>query len=335
MKKGPRKNILFFLIFILLSQGVLYAQYFETIAQLKGLDLKIDTLRYHPNYDSSFKEAFRIEGEVSNTTIPVDWVVIAFGTGDAGIFNPRSMYLSGNNLDYQLYDSISSGNILLDYNAASSLDDLIVINVGGKTGYFREKTSFEIEIPSGQFVPSGLYKDQPIAVELWGLLDLTGTGPQTTLSIADLANMELLDSLNFKIHTNASDVIRSAIVEKNGAFDFNSLPYKINFGTLTSGDIEEADLVIEATSSYSVDVESLRGNRLKHTKVAEYVNYTFTFDGSPVTLPAGATVNLVTNTPASFSPGDRYPMEIQIEATIGFVPAGSYKDILSFTITAN
>ena len=338
MIKRHGKIIQFILFLILLVQGTIYAQYLGTIAEILALDGKIDSLSYNKKYDTTFTEKFRVQGIASNTTIPVDWVAIGFGTGDSGTFIPRSMYLDANNLDnldYQLYDSIATGNILLDFSTASSLNDLIVINVGGLTEDFRSKTSFEIEVLSHQNVPSGLYKDQPITVELWGLLDLTGTGPQTTLSFADLANMVLLDSMTFKIHTNVDSSIRTTITTRGGAFEFASIPYTMYFGTLDSGERQEADLIVEATSSYSIDVESKRGNRLRHTQVAEYVDYIFSFDNTLVTLPEGVLTNLVPTAPRAFPSVARYPIDIQIGPVIGFIPAGKYKDVLSFTITAN
>ncbi len=324
--------ILFILAFIHLST---YAQYYETIAEIKALDGKIDTLRYHPNYDSTFTEKFRIQGIASNTTIPVDWVAIGFGTGNAQNYNKRYMEMDPIQLDYQLYDSITTRNILKEFTKNRAQDNMITIYVGGETEDFRERTSFDIEVPSGQMVTNGLYKDQSISVELWGLLDVNGTGPQTTLTPANQASMILLDSMTFKLHANADSIIRTAITERNGAFAFDSLPYKINFGTLDPSETKEADLIIEATSSYSINVESLQGNRLKHKQVAEYVDYSFSFNNTIVALPAGIPTNLVTNAPASFSPGDRYPIDIQIGSVIGFVPAGTYKEVLSFTITAN
>ncbi len=329
------KTTLLILFLILVIQGTIYAQYFETIAQIKYLDGKIDSLTYHTNYDTTFTEIFRVKGEITNTTIPVDWVAIGFGKGNAQTYNTRYMEIDPIHLEYQLYDSITTRNVLKEFTTTRPQDKMIMIYVGGKTEDFSERTSFDIEVPSGQIVPSGLYKDQSISVELWGLLDLDGTGPKTTLTPTDQANMILLDSMTFKLHTNADSSIRAAITERNGAFAFDSLPYKINFGTLDPSEIKEADLIVEATSSYSIDVESWRGNRLKHTKVAEYVDYTFSFNNTIVTLPEGVLTNLVTNAPASFSPGDRYPIDIQIGSVIGFIPAGNYKDILSFTITAN
>ena len=335
MNKKHGKKIQFILLLILVIQGTIYAQYFETIAEIKGLDAKIDTLRYHTNYDTTFTEKFRVQGIVSNTTIPVNWIAIGFGKGNAQNYNSRYMEMDPTHLEYQLYDSITMRNVLKEFTATRPQDKMITIYVGGKTEDFRKRTSFDIEVPSGQIVPSGLYKDQSISVELWGLLDFAGTGPQTTLTSADQANMILLDSMTFKLHTNTDSAIRAAITERNGAFAFDSLPYKINFGTLDPSEIQEADIIVEATSSYSIDVESLRGNRLKHTKVAEYVDYTFSFNNTLVALPEGVLTNLITNAPASFSPGDRYPIDIQIGSVIGFIPAGTYKDVLSFTITAN
>jgi hypothetical protein len=331
------------LFLILVIQGTISAQYLGTIAEILALDAKIDSLTYNSKYDTTFTEKFRVQGIESNTAIPVDWVAIGFGTGDSGTFSPRSMYLDGNlnsnNLDYQLYDSIATGNILLDFSTASSLNDLIVINVGGLTEKFISKTSFEIEVLSGQKrdVPSGLYKDQPITVELWGLLDINLTGPQTTLSFADLTNMVLLDSMTFKIHTTVDSSIRTTITERDGVYEFDSIPYTMYFGTLDPGEIREADLVVEATTSYSIDVESKRGNRLRHTQVDEYVDYIFYFGdtGTEVTLPEGVLTNLVPTAPRTNPSVAIYPIDIQIGPVIEFVPAGTYKDILSFTITAN
>ena len=335
VKENYKKLFLCILFLLLVIQGIIYAQYFETIAEIKALDSKIDTLRYHTNYDTTFTEKFRVQGIASNTTIPVDWIAIGFGKGNASSYNTRYMELDPIHLDYQLYNSITTRNVLKEFTTSRPQDKMITIYVGGKTEDFRERTSFDIEVPSGQIVPSGLYRDQSISVELWGLLDFAGTGPQTTLTSADQANMILLDSMTFKLHTNTDSAIRAAITERNGAFALDSLPYKINFGTLDPSEIQEADIIVEATSSYSIDVESLRGNRLKHNQVSEYVDYTFKFNNTLVTLPEGVLTNLVTNAPASFSPGDRYPIDIQIGSVIGFVPAGTYREVLSFTITAN
>ena len=95
-----------------------------------------------------------------------------------------------------------------------------------------------------------------------------------------------------------------------------------------------ADMIVNSHGAYSISVESMYGSRLKHTQVNEYVDYSLSFNTSPVSLTAGTPTSLVTNAPASFTPGDRYPFSITMETLID-APAGDYEDYLTFEITGN
>jgi hypothetical protein len=147
--------------------------------------------------------------------------------------------------------------------------------------------------------------------------------------------MYLLDSLSVKVSTEVDSSLLISIIDRGGAFTFTAIPYSMDFGTMDPSETMLADVIIESTAAYSIDVLSQNGGRLKHTTVAEYVVYTFSFNGSPVTLTQGISSNLVSNATKSFNPGDLYPIDIQLAPTIGFIPAGDYTDNLTFTITAN
>ena len=123
MKKSISYTILFILFLFTGYTSLTAANYRDIVADIVDLDKKIDSLTYNGETEETFTETFKIVGVASNT-IPVDWIVIGFSKGDAGTFYPRSQFLDGNlsndNIDYNIFDSLASGNILLNKANASS-----------------------------------------------------------------------------------------------------------------------------------------------------------------------------------------------------------------------
>jgi hypothetical protein len=128
LKRSVRVLILIFIVSLFL-QISLSAQYFGTIATLDKLDTTI-SMGIYDGTTLTFTEPFGVVGVNQNRTIPVDWVAIGVSYGDSGTYFPRSMYLALNEVDYQIYDSISTGNTLRAKADATTLDDLITIYVG-------------------------------------------------------------------------------------------------------------------------------------------------------------------------------------------------------------
>ncbi len=331
--KGIRSVII--LLFIISTLSVSAQQYVGSIATFKNLSTYISADNYDGSITITTNESITINGVNQNKTIPVDWLVIGVSEGDSGSYLQRTISQGGYSINYQLYDSISSRNVLMSKADATSLNDLLTIYVGGQTRKFTANSSFEFEIPAGQYISTGTYSDQSLTVELWGLLDLAGDGPQTELTFADLPNLELLDSQVISYNTYAAASINSSIIEHDGAFEFTSTPYSMNFGTLDPDEVQQADLIIEALVPYSIEVQSTYGSKLKHETVDAYVEYKFFFENVWHPLSPGSPASLVPYADASSSPGDRYPIDIQISSLIDFVPAGDYYDYLTFTIIGN
>ncbi len=308
------------------------------LAAVNGVaTLSVDAITVLP-YDGESEATARINlsviGDATNTTRPIEFIYIQFSRGSSSTFDPRTMSLNGVALNYNLYDTTNPYGILMNRANGTSWDNFITLDTNGLTGSFVENFSFDIKIPAGQSVLNGTYTDsKKITIKLFGFLGPNAPS-HTPFSLATAKKAKLLDSQKRTIKATAAFEFKLSLVARNAAFDFTSSTYNLDFGILDPSESLEADLIIDSHESYSINVTSAQGNKMKHTLVNEYVDYSFSFDGSPITLAAGVSTPLVTSAAASFTPGDRYPIDITV-ATIIDEPAGDYEDNLTFTITAN
>ncbi len=306
------------------------------VAEIKNLT--VTNLQYDGESDVILTVSFIVQGDANNTTKPVDWIFIQLSSG-SGSFAQRTMKpvgFSGDRLQYNIYNSNTNQSpsyIIKNKNNASSWNELIRIKVDGQTGAFVKNMSFDLKIPEGQALLNGNFKDRPLTMKLYGLLGTLGN-PSTSFPFSTRSTAKVLDIIKPVFTASVAYEFKLSVVARDAAFNFDNSAYNLDYGTIDPSQVLQADMIVDSHESYSIDVVSTFGSKMKHTIVDEYIDYTFSFDGTAIPLTVGVSTNLVTSASASFTPGDRYPIDITAETIID-APAGDYEENLTFTISAN
>lgn len=127
-----------------------------------------------------------------------------------------------------------------------------------------------------------------------------------------------------------------SLVNTNAAFNESDTSQTIDFGSLSQGESQSFDVVIEATNGYTLSISSDNNGKLKH-KTSPYpnttVDYTFRAGGQPYTLSTSPIV-ISSGSGASPAGGFRVPLSF----TVGDVNnklSGEYEDRLIIRVTSS
>lgn len=263
---------------------------------------------------------------------PGEHVMLTFSQGNQPGYEPRKAVPAsgGDSVSYQIFDSTSSRNVLKDVDSheASGNRDFLQNSLNhsfptDNQNWQYRTFSYDIEVPADQITEhSGVYTDT-FTISLY-----------TRNNLNNLNNIDLLDTREITVMINLGALIRMALVASGAAPDYDNGDHLVDFGILEAGMSETVDLVVQASSSYSIAAESSNRGYLRHETSTGEVPYTFFFDGSQVNLrQEKQPVSLLSHGSSTGGSDTRYPMEIIIEE-FGVQPSGQYQDVLSFTITA-
>lgn len=174
--------------------------------------------------------------------------------------------------------------------------------------------------------PPGLYTE---AIVLKLLSDINPSAlPVTAWSIIH----ERAIAFNYYIPA----IIDVAIVPTGGSFDSLSAAYFMNFEELEIGENQAADIMVQTNSGYRLSVSSLNDGVLRNTTSSSAtIGYTFTANGSPVSLVGTSLSPIEISSNASPHTGGGY--RIPITATINTFSnslQGAYQDTLSLNVSA-
>src|SRR5690606_20724438 len=107
----------------------------------------------------------------------------------------------------------------------------------------------------------------------------------------------------------------------------------MNFGTLTAGAAQSADLVIKYNAGYSVRMSSANEGRLKHASLSDTVPYTLQLGGLPVNLLGSNSSPVLVTSGTGVSPPNGHSFGLQATiGAIGSARAGSYSDVVTVTV---
>lgn len=105
---------------------------------------------------------------------------------------------------------------------------------------------------------------------------------------------------------------------------------ELDFNTLNTGEIRSARVQVRATSGVTIQVVSQNKGKLKHKTLAAEVPYALKLNNVTMTLDPGPAETDV-SPPVSLD-GTSYPMVVTIGDVSGR-PSGTYKDLLTITVT--
>jgi hypothetical protein len=155
------------------------------------------------------------------------------------------------------------------------------------------------------------------------------------------------DTLKFRLYRAGGGALgtdrtanASAVVEERAQVNIagasgHSHPFgvdRIDFHTLTAGEIKNAIVQVRATSAVAIVVQSQNQGRMKHEVLGgdPGVPYTMRLDGTNVNLAAAS--DTVLRAPPVSLEGASYPMLLQVGDVAGR-PAGEYQDLLTVTVS--
>lgn len=245
---------------------------------------------------------------------------VFFGKGLSNNYQRRA-YSGTNSLAYNIYRSVSQGNILKDYGDAGPGEFLDVLSPAKFTAY---SASFYISIPDlnsiFQSSPAGVYTD---------------VVPLNFYNVKSNGTLEYQTTRYLTLSFNLPRYAELSIVPENSAHDRNATSYVMDFGVMEQNEELRADLWIKGNVGYGVMMSSLNGGRLAASGVSTSVPYQIRVgNGGYQTLAgAGASYTMAQNPFSTSSQGERYSLRVKL-GTFGQLEGGDYQDVITITVQA-
>lgn len=247
---------------------------------------------------------------------------VTFSPGQSGNFAARAAKSGANALPYQIYDSMTSRNVLKDLTANPSVTNVLTGSFAASgTNWTTQNLSYTVHLPSGQLPPAGTYTDS-VGMEVYvGTPSSHGARQQR---------------VTFTISIAMSPSLDVALVATGAPFNAASTAFTFDFGILSTGGSRGADLVVRANSLSTISITSLNGGVMKNADSGDdsAVPYQLLVNGSAITLPAGTPRPIASSAPATSFSGTRYVISAVI-GSWGWATEGSYSDVLTVQAAAN
>lgn len=221
---------------------------------------------------------------------------------------------SGTTVSYQIFDSVASGQVVKDLDAAPDGSGLLT----GRTFFNDSPQTFEVIVYQEQLVPPGVYSDL-VTLTVYDSSD----GTPTTADQAPLP-----------ISVTVPPFVSVAVVNTGGVFDPASDNILLDFGALAAGVERSLDLLVLANVGFVVTVDSTNQGTMTLTPTSDgsVVPYTLSVDGVPQDLSSGS-AQVISGTGPTSPAGDRYDFTFEIGDPTG-ATSGIYEDNLTITVTA-
>ena len=241
---------------------------------------------------------------------------ITFSEGNSGSFTPRHMGTTPF-LRHNVYTTATKSAILKNLPSATAAE---VLSGSFGNGNITTTHNYYWSIEPQQSIAMANEYADDIIVSLY-----SGT----------LTNATLEDTQSVSHSTRVRASVRASLVSIGAPFDALAQTYTMDFGVLTAGAVQYADLVVVSNDLYTVTLQSQNLQVLRHTDpaVTTTVPYTLRINGATRSL-TGGTVTLVRRAGPSAAIGDRYSMQVTIGALTNPEP-GTYKDNITVVVTAN
>jgi len=287
---------------------------------------------YAPPGGVSVNASFEREGivevdvtiEHEGVAIP-DWFV-AVGTGNAGVFEPRQMSQGASTLDYQFTRSPPpSTQVLKAPPAALTASDVVTGAEFGTEALTAELATFTVyvNVPSGQFGPSGEYVDS-VNVELY------------TGDYADPGTHVLADSVSVTVTGRMAELVDLYADREPGirSMDLTTTVTNRLIATVNERSNSSSGYVVTITSAnLAADTSGAVAPFMAHEAGGGSLSYSLTYDGTPVGSWTGGAALVVDST--SITAPEWISRELRISYTGSpALDAGDYEDRLVITISA-
>ncbi|MEI9990999.1 MAG: spore coat protein U domain-containing protein [Rhizomicrobium sp.] len=295
-----------------------------------GVSMSATAVAFRPDYDftdgaqhTTVVTSLRVMGVVAGCT----YLVGAEGGNGGRKMSDGSAHTA----NYQLYTNSQLTDVFLDpLNGASGTDVNMLSFVGGSATTVT--LMYYFTMPSGQYVPSGLYQDD-VLLTLYSGTFLEPSPP--------------IDSVSAIHEATVTGIFLVSLVPTGSAFDINRTSIVTDFGTLSPGQSRSVQALFKSNDSvgYKVYMRSDNASRLKAATGTASIPYSVTLSPSDSPNLAAVAANpaltqtdiqVASGTGVAPSSADR----LNVTATIGSfsVPAlapGTYSDVITVTIVGN
>ena len=241
------------------------------------------------------------------------YAVTAGVSATSGSYN-RQLASGTSRLNYQLYTG-SDMSYVLEAPMAATANNVLSGTDAQKGDVI--PLAFLFYVPPGQAVAPGTYTDT-VVIGVYSAYN--SPSPMTSQTIT--------------ISVVVSAVAAISIVPTGGSFNSGSPGLTLNFGTLSTGQNQRCDVLVQQNNKCTVYFSSANSGVLKQvpTPTTDAIPYTCVVFGSALDLTHSGNVPLA----SGISPapnGNRYPLSITI-GSMSFPSAGAYQDQITLTVQA-
>jgi len=240
-----------------------------------------------------------------------------FAKGQANSYQ-RQAYQNGNALPYNLYRTVSLGNILKDYGDAGASEYLTLSAPNSNVNY---TATWYVEVKSKNTlfsVPPGTYTD---------------TLPVNVYNVRSNGNIDYQGSRWMTLSFVVPRYAEVSVVPVNQAHDPSSTVYIMDFGTMVPQEELQADLRVKANVPYGMTVSSSNGGFLRKTPNTTQVPYQMQIGSSGWFTPPTYAYWLGQENSGSSQSGRRYNIKVRL-GNFGTLDDGDYDETITIAVTA-
>jgi len=243
-------------------------------------------------------------------------------------FNPapgNRFFTNGSySIPFEIYDNPQlPRRVLYDDLRATSADQVLAGIFPTPSNIHKTPTdtrTFTVVAVPGGFAPAGTYT-ATLTASFWAGAFKTGT-------LKAQAQLSLVLQVN--------QILNIVAVPVGASFDYTATRATVDFGYLEAGSVRSLDLIARANTTYGLSIASTNGGILRNADSGDssFIPYELRVNGTPLTLPAGLSIPIVSSRPATTVDGDRFNVSAVIQS-FDFPTEGLYSDILTVTIAKN
>lgn len=240
-----------------------------------------------------------------------------FAKGQANSYQ-RQAYSGGYALPYNLYRTVSLGNILKDYGDAGA-NEFLRVNMPNRNTNYTATWYVEVKSKNALFnVPPGTYTD---------------TLPVNVYNVRSNGNLEYQGSRYMTLSFVVPRYAEVSVVPETQAHNPTSTVYIMDFGTMVPQEELRADLLVKANVPYGMHVSSTNGGFLKKSPDTTPVPYQIQIGSSGWITPPTYPYWLGQEASGSSQSGRRYNIKVKL-GNFGTLDDGDYTETITVTVSA-
>ncbi len=281
------------------------------------------TAEYNPFDSASYTQTVGFDIYGGSTSVACSYFLV-LGAGGSNTVSQRTMTLGGSTLKYNAYLDSSNTTILPDFSTAT-LTSVISGTFAALSTNATNHHSFTWTISPQQVkaATTSRYSDTPALTLYTGVLNLVYLQ---------------VDTKTITFQSKVDSNVNLSLVDSGSAFNLSDNLQTVDFGNLTSGAVQGFDIVVRSNDGYKITLQSANNQNMVYQGSAAYTDkiaYTMKVNGSLVDLSAGTAVSPVAVTGTTSAAGVALPVVVTLGTLTGHETAGTYKDTITVSISAN